>query len=159
MSLHKSIIPAMRIVLLFAVVFLCHNDSPAKAPKAFPQPTDTLLLPGKGVGSLRLGAPPAANLDSYKKLGLDVFINEQGNIESISISSPRFATKDGLRIGSSMSKVRKFHPKGMMFTMETDVPYRWRDRGILFIMNDNRKVVDIEIETESEYDHWLNEND
>ena len=58
-----------------------------------------------------------------------------------------------------MSKVRKFHPKGMMFTMETDVPYRWRDRGILFIMNDNRKVVDIEIETESEYDHWLNEND
>jgi hypothetical protein len=107
-----------------------------------------LLEPGLGVGEVRIGGRLPQRDTYYQRLGLKVDL-ENGNgtpVAAIWTKSKRFATKEGIRVGSSFKQVRQAFASGKEDTesFNPGCEHLWLGPGINFLINRN-KVAEIRI--------------
>ena len=94
------------------------SGAPPSGPNALE--TDQVIMPGTGVAGVRIGERMRPTKE-YAKLGLEVG-NHSGAklVDFIIVKNPKYVTKDGLRVGSTLAMVQKIYPNGVLFDPEDD---------------------------------------
>lgn len=133
---------------------------------AFGAADEYLIVPGKSVGSIEIGKPiPKAVMDAFGKPTnytkpspgkdgrdtgnyywegrLNVKINDgrgDFNVFQILINSPKYHTKNGIRLGSTTAEVKKAYPSGKKIEW-MDCDFAWTVTGVAFCINGGKVVM------------------
>ena len=167
-------------VLLFGLACGGESARPLAAPKGAPV-RDTLIVPGERVGPIALGMSSSALLETmgppdesvrfsdgvgatFKSAGLYAnVLDTTQQVFAIHVNDERYATKEGLKLGSSEMEVRAKLGAPTRHVLQSDDgvhPYENRlcyETGITFYMNTAGRVYVLQVhprrETEGPQSH------
>ncbi|MGE5707069.1 MAG: hypothetical protein ACM3YO_01955 [Bacteroidota bacterium] len=135
--------------LVFGILALSATSAPAKVAR------EHLIVPGRSVGAVRLsmlrsnvvhllGAPSFSQkvaqdfaIAMWEKQGLFIGFDGDGHASKvvlISVSSPRFETENGAKVGLKASRLKRLYPKGTPMPPSRNIADWHDDRlGIGFV--------------------------
>ena len=97
---------------LVASALVCCQPGPDNGRELPLVPDEVLIVPGERVGALVLGQSTPDSIATYvdreqfaTEQGLDLQFDRKHRLSIITVFSPRFSTREGLRVGSLASEV------------------------------------------------------